>query len=397
MNYYVAFAFDKDRAIFFNRFRNSLRENGKDLILLSNRKSIVNDYNNALLISNEFNEDVDISKKLNNIIENSIEYKITKNYKKCSLLARCTLYALNNLSKEINIIGVFIWNGTKIVDRVLSEFAINRKIKKFFFENANIPSRIFFDRIGVNAESSLFVKSRSLNDFSPIVSFEEYQNWKSKYIAKNLESHTVPQAKSVKRINIDFFYDWFYQKIHRIPAVDLFKLRDKLLNKLLANFYSVSYKKHILIPESNYIFFPFQVSTDTQLVLNSSIGNIEALEWIKINYPDTPIVVKLHPAEPDIINCLKYMNYIKRNKNIFLTSDNIFKVMKNSDLVVTINSTAGLQAKMLEKKTIFLGKSLFSRLNSDNDIYHYIFAYLQSIEVFSNNDVDSKFLLDNDI
>lgn len=117
--------------------------------------------------------------------------------------------------------------------------------------------------------------------------------------------------------------------------------------------------------ESKYIFVPFQVNTDSQIVSYSP--------WIRDMYdlfntvceaagslPDNyKIVFKLHPMCPESYSDLidkssDYQNIVFENEAA--TKD----LIRHADAICTVNSTVGIEGLLSEKKVIVLGEAFYN-------------------------------------
>jgi capsular polysaccharide export protein len=113
------------------------------------------------------------------------------------------------------------------------------------------------------------------------------------------------------------------------------------------------------------IFFPLQVQLDTNIIYYSPFKTMrEAFIRIyeKFNDESTFFVVRPHPEEVEDfkVNLPVY-------NNIIISSDNSLEYWIDvSDVVVTINSTVGLEALLKNKKVVCIGESIYSGLSSIN-------------------------------
>lgn len=318
------------------------------------------------------------------IIEDTLEYK----NKQMSLLQAKNLYKATYLSLEKNInreniYAMFIWNGSTIDQKAASFFAEKNNIKTLYFEIANLPGKIFVDRKGTNAQSEICNNIKILDKYS----FDEkiYEKWKSIYLKNKLESHIVPQGKTVIgdiqiRFLIDIFGSIFVTRIGFNKSFMIYKIK-QLINNIMypLKFDSYDYKN------KKYIFFPLQVSYDSQIILNSSINLLDAfkkvLDYAKRNNYD--LVVKPHPQE---CNYSALVEFFKYKKEFILLNDNTFLLMKYAEEIWTINSTVGLEALIMGKKINVLGKALYKNFNEEY-LKKYISSYLISINFFSEEDI----------
>lgn len=107
--------------------------------------------------------------------------------------------------------------------------------------------------------------------------------------------------------------------------------------------------------DTDYIFIPFQVSRDTQIFYNSSnIKNMEQLLDLSVEAIEglnktlkrhIKIIVKEHPED---MSRNKYRDLKQRYKDndsvVFVQKYNTKSLIKKAMLIITINSTVGVEA-----------------------------------------------------
>lgn len=113
-----------------------------------------------------------------------------------------------------------------------------------------------------------------------------------------------------------------------------------------------------------YIFVPFQVESDTQVVLygdwiNSMSRLFDVIESVSYRMDDQELafVFKEHPS-----SSVDY-GYLKNRASkrlIFANGNNTEELIEQSEAVITINSTVGIEALMLQKKVLTLGLAFYS-------------------------------------
>jgi capsule polysaccharide modification protein KpsS len=118
------------------------------------------------------------------------------------------------------------------------------------------------------------------------------------------------------------------------------------------------------VPEGPLVLIVLQVHDDTQILANSKyIKSFEELvetmhPILRKKYPDHTIVVKEHPK--DILR-KSYKSFRKRFPDIcWMRKGDLNAVLAASDLVVTVNSSVGLQALADHKKVLLLGEAFYS-------------------------------------
>ena len=158
----------------------------------------------------------------------------------------------------------------------------------------------------------------------------------------------------------------------------------------------------INLSEFRYIFIPFQVPADSQIVIHSSwVHSMEQLfhlvrnARIKLQQLDSTelpyLVFKEHPSWPghfaDLYDIDEYCLFANENE----TQD----LIENAEAVITINSTVGLESLLLGKKVITLGNACYNIdqlvLNAANEIEFFeVFSMLGNWQF--NESLRQKFI-----
>ena len=223
------------------------------------------------------------------------------------------ILAIYNFIRYFSVINknynkIMLWNGMTFRQAIALEIAKLYGIKPIYVENAFLPNRIVVDTKGVNFYNSV---PRDINF---------YKNYKNnKALPKALIPRTPKNAKKF-----------------------------------------ASLKKETL--PKKYIFIPFQVDYDTQIMLFSPwIKNMRELfsiiEEISKN-TDIDFVFKEHPSSikdyPDL--------YEKTKQNPKLHFANAYptqELIQKSEAVITINSSVGVESLLYHKKVFVLGKAFY--------------------------------------
>ena len=299
------FAFRKRRKSFFEKMVKSCpHENVK---IITSRKSLVF----SLKALGKIKE-ADL--------ESACNFAVSEFYAKTNLKIPTVLVKLYfNIFSKINFLRYYaaldknftkmlIWNGGKFRERIAIEVAKIENIKVYYFENGLLPNTIVFDNKGINSENSVPRK-------------EEFY----------------------KQYNFD---------------VDLPKT---LVPRVGKNREIFKGEKEIL-PEK-YIFVPFQVDYDTQIISHSKwIRDMRILFDVieKISkYGKYHFVLKEHPSSgveySDLYERIKELSYVSF-KNTYSTQ----ALIENADAVITVNSTVGVESLLFHKKVIVLGDAFYA-------------------------------------
>ncbi|ELI5732797.1 hypothetical protein RRK63_001459 [Vibrio fluvialis] len=299
---------------------------------------------------------------------------------------------INNF--EGNISGFLLWNGSDVAERTINKFSVEKNIPTIFLEIANLPGKIFIDPLGTNAKSALF----KIDDLSVLknirsISFSEYESYIEVYKKEKSGNYKPPQSKIMSKINYYFLLDYLGSIIHITPRVQSLCLRDKIstvLSRLKGKGVCLGSVESL---DKNYLFLPLQVSNDSQVLLNSSINNIDAIQWCVdyCSHNNLALLVKIHPAEKDS-DTLNVYQHLSESNNFKLVTNNTNDLIVNATKVVTINSTVGFESKLLGIDTIFLGDSFYDKFES-KVIPYYINCYLFDCDYFGDEDIDFNSLL----
>ena len=238
---------------------------------------------------------------------------------------------------------------------------IYRVLSKFIFE---------FERAKANV---LFVRNGAGYRQTPVIDWCKQQGVSIAYIENGflpstiqLDGRGVNCNNSMPR-NSSFYMD-FVSKNKNSPDKTLVQRQPKVIQSEFDG---------IELPEQ-YYFVPFQVPTDTQVLLNSPwIRSMEEFYEVleeSIGFlPDGfKFVIKEHPSSDTRLD-----NYYNKNELIvFANSHNTQNLIENSKAVITLNSTVGIESLLLGKPVITLGDACY---NVDGLVSH-----AENLDVFSS-------------
>ena len=200
---------------------------------------------------------------------------------------------------------LILWNGKKFHQAIALEVAKILNIKSIFFENGVLPNSTTMDFRGVNASNSM----------PRDVAFYRNLKYQNKKLPQNLEI--------------------------RVPINQKERFNSTIPNR--------------------YIFVPFQVAYDTQIIqhspwINSMFELFNIIEWLSEKI-DTTFIIKEHPSD-------RVSNYTslhqRADKNIRFSSDNTQTLIENSLAVMTINSSVAIESLLFKKRVIVLGDAFFA-------------------------------------
>ncbi len=201
---------------------------------------------------------------------------------------------------------VCLWNGKKFHQAIVVEVAKIVGKKVLFFENGLLPNSTTMDFKGVNA------------------------------------SNSVPRE-------VGFFRELHFDKSKKLETT----LQVRNSKKQKRSFGTILPKR--------YIFVPFQVAYDTQIIQHSpQIKDMRALfDMIELISKDVDIsfVFKEHPSD----RVSDYSDLHKKtNQKLLFCSENTQQLIENAEAVLTINSTVAIEGLLFHKRVIVLGEAFFA-------------------------------------
>lgn len=213
-------------------------------------------------------------------------------------------------TEKPDVVGV--WNGHRLPEMAITQAVRYCGVKVVYFENGLLPNTTTMDFRGVNDRNSM------------------------------------PRQSS--------FYSHYYAN-NRCESLKFNSLEVRAPHKNKRNNQGLSVNA---LPE-RYIFVPFQVGFDSQVLINSNwIQSMEEYYEVLLKLVPTvqakrlKFVVKEHPSDPTVLAHLH-----NRHADIVFTSCNTETLIRQAEAIMTINSTVGIESLMLEKKVIVLGEACF--------------------------------------
>lgn len=233
--------------------------------------------------------------------------------------------------------------------------ARKKEIKTLIFEDGFFrPNTIVLDEKGVNFNNSC-PRERDFYEHL-VIEQEKFHNFLSE------EKSKMSKPKTKFPLSPRYILG-LVKHPQRMPIIYL-----RLKLELQAHFYHRKKMK-------NYVLLPLQMRKDSQILYHSSIKDMGDLvnicvsalaKYNKRAKKQLSLVVKEHPRDKCFAEVTKS---IKRPevKVIFLSQADTRKLIKESSLVITINSTVGIESLLYHKPVITLGNAFY---NIDGIVYH---------------------------
>mgnify|MGYP000027895315 CR=1 FL=1 len=205
---------------------------------------------------------------------------------------------------------VCMWNGHRLPEMAIRAASKGHEIRIAYFENGLLPQTTTLDFSGVNAFSSI-----------PRAA-EFYERYSQNNDCRSLVSTSLLSRKPHK------------------------------------------YKTEIsgsMGGVGRYIFIPFQVNFDSQVIINSPwLNSMESFYSMLLSVVDLidselTFVIKEHPSDPRVYKeC-----YVGHSRIKFVASDTE-GLIRGAEAIITLNSSVGIEAAMLERKVVVLGNACYA-------------------------------------
>lgn len=229
-----------------------------------------------------------------------------------------------------NIQLVCVWNGTLVPLASAARVAHKLGRKTLFFENGYLPNTTTVDPQGVNNQNSLVGKPR-----------EFYEG-------------VDPKKEKLDRL---------YSGKASIRALKT-KWYQRIIKRKLAG------QPEIITMPNRFIFLPFQVNDDTQVLLHSpNIKTMDALVACAVEAvrshnaergDDLWIIAKEHPSDFGRVDYSQLKAKYQKDNIVFLRYYPTPDLIKQANGVLTLNSSVGIESLVQHKPVITLGNAFYN-------------------------------------
>lgn len=247
------------------------------------------------------------------------------------------------------------WSGLRAYGRAATDYARTHGLATVYLELGNIAPKLFADPEGVNGAARLAQRPQELDHLA--IDDAEVEAW----IAATLEARRQirpPQAVAADRINPWFIVDYLGAAVLRIPQPAPLTPLTKIINKLRA--WRRPAQPPAVMPDRPYLFLPLQVHDEAAPGLAPRQVDRDAFAAAAAHArgKGLQLVVKPHPVEADSALLNDLAADCARDGHL-LTSANTSALTEGAEAIVTVSSSVGLDALLMEKPVIILGDALF--------------------------------------
>lgn len=252
--------------------------------------------------------------------------------------------------------AIFVWNGSNLRSALAIYLAGRRGIPVIYAEHGYLSGTTQLDLEGVNAGSSMSRLAHAGLAHMPcdpgidaaldaeIARFKSGENMRNADPLPPADLRRDVIARLASRLG-------FWLERRALPFINRRSVPTTPLSRL---------------PE-RYVLLPFQVRSDSQLVLHSPVygDDLEAVvrdldQALAHIDPDVRLVAKFHPYELPQVQ-LAYRHLPGRYPRVtFVSEGPMSRLLEGASAVVTINSTAGFEALLYDKPVLALGRNFYT-------------------------------------
>jgi capsular polysaccharide export protein len=278
-----------------------------------------------------------------------------------------------------------IWNGQQLLGRTISKVCERYGVQRKFLEISNLPDKLFVDSLGVNALSTISADPTVI-DALPMPDEDKHRRWLvdyERYKARPLpQSQTFVGRKAVAALNYALKFATrgvARTSLHTIRIRGGAAAQRQAQNTLLKD-----------LSAQPYVFLPLQVSGDTQIKLHSDVDNAGAIEIAHglASKVGARLLVKLHPAENDAAMIAEIVR-LQKAYSFDIVAAPTTELIRHAQMVVTINSTVGLEALLYGKDVVSLGRCFYKEFDQTR-LLKYIHSFLiDGIDYFGSGEIST--------
>jgi len=273
----------------------------------------------------------------------------------------CLAFFKSNARERV----VLFWNGSGTVEKDVVE---RLSVPAFYLENGYFPNTLQVNRGGVNCNA----------DFARL-SISEFMGFM--YPVKNAKRLDFEMVRYAPNPAKRMFMRLFDPKFNfMLKEAVLYNKRSAVAKRRFA---SLPVDEYDLPTKGEYIFFPLQVNSDTQIILNSGYDSMyDAVERILPELLKTgkKIIMKEHPFE---VECVDYSRFVDGENVILLKKYDLNALIDNAAFTVNINSSVGLQAIERGGNVLLLGSAMYR--NAPNCVEYKNYESIERLISLSEN------------
>ena len=284
-----------------------------------------------------------------------------------------TFIKIHNLVNEDKFDLIYVYTSAASISEILYKISVIKKIKFLTMGHSRFLNYYLPFSNNMEYPEKLFNFYKKNKKFSKKICFKLFNKYLKTIKGNNsiLSRHNNLRVNN-KKINIENLYRFlkFFifgsNSTHYLsptPYQRLIKNVEFKLNEI----FSIKYFEQNL-PASKYVFLPLSTIPEASLLIRGIdfYDQLSLIKKISLNLPvNYKILVKDHPGMMGVTP-LSFYKELKKIYNVHLIRTNFsaYECIKNSEAVLVVSGTTGMQSLALGKKTIVLGKAVYSYLKA---------------------------------
>ena len=277
-----------------------------------------------------------------------------------------------NFAKHNNITDLVLYGDCRPAHKIAIQELRKLSITIHVFEEGYIrPHWVTYEQSGVNGYSRIITK-----DLDEILNAPEYTCHAEPQFIK-IEHNTRYMLRYCVRY---YFFKWlgllFFPKYRTHRQLNSFYEALIWIKRYVVLSYvrkkAAKKTQELIESQDKYFLFLMQLNSDFQITEHSNIQSMQnALLGVIYSFAnhaakDYKLVIKNHPFDNGSNNYNKFIRNISNeldlnNRLMYMDGGNLPQLLDHSIGVVTVNSTAGLQAIHHNKPTKILGNAVYDR------------------------------------
>jgi hypothetical protein len=272
----------------------------------------------------------------------------------------------------------FSMGGTNIIHSILYKISESKKIFSYrIYNGGNLEKGFKQNRVWFSPNNEMLLDTNQPLFKHDLISIEsKVENYldalingeKRETLSKQFVSRRYPNSlnsflnEALKFLFLALIFDKRYVKYY-------FRLKSFINSKFIGFLY-------FRLNPKPYVLFPLNIPTDSQILVRAPYFR-DIISLISIVSDAVPLnhnlIIREHPAFPGSLNFIELRNLLKRKKNIKLVSHKLsfFDLVKGAKSLIIINNTSYIEAILLGKPIISIGKGPFVNQNIVNEIFDF--------------------------
>jgi len=320
-------------------------------------------------------DNIGIEKEYNilNLREIFIREKVSYNRKDEEKLYKTTfiyLKILDYILKECQPKCVIQELGDFVANKCVYYASLKNKVNHIFYEPSPFKGRIFFTLNNYYVDIPQDILNQEF-DYEIQKEVKRYQDdyltkgemvipFKDKYSFGDATVSRFVNLEYFRRLKRKIFHKYLVKKEEEYNEI-FWVIRYTLLRLFRRKILSLCYSK---VNNEKYIYFPLHVPFDIQITTRSNLfyNQIAFVEYLARIIPyGYKLYIKEHPASVGGYSFWGIRNLLREHNNVRLIHPifSSYHLIKNAELIISINSKVGFEALVQGEKVLVVGDAFY--------------------------------------